>query len=216
MNKSPLLVFNYTPNLTVVGTHHALNGDDRRTLELLVDQSDFVALEDDDVRRKTNNTVNVRYSFTRRGYSPENGCLYVGYLDGYYLRWVSSLNKRRNRTGNKESRRDEKESEFSFCFDLARQRGKDVYLVDMPAYEALHRLTRLSFITKLHHLWSLYKGKDEPIKVDEIMVHQREDEMLSGTETNEVPLPLLKRKGLLVVGMTHAENYRQRRYSIAA
>ena len=40
-----LLVFDYKPKLKIVGTYHALNREDERTLEQLIEDSDFVAVE---------------------------------------------------------------------------------------------------------------------------------------------------------------------------
>src|SRR3989338_7587261 len=51
LNTGRLLVFDYTPHLTIVGTQHAdLQKDDRDTIERIIDESDFVALEWDTTR----------------------------------------------------------------------------------------------------------------------------------------------------------------------
>ncbi|GEM_PF-1609022 len=209
-----LLKFNLSPKLKVIGTYHALNREDKECLEKEIDQSDFVALEYDTIRLD-NLSLKLILSFRRRSKAVDEA-LFTGPLNALYLIGFSALNKRNIKKANSPAKimahrtRDVDENEFLFCYDVARGKNKDVYLVDLPVTQTLENLSNnLSFRQKLSHLLSLYFMKSSVEEVEEILCAQREKYMLEEIVRRECPLNQLERNGLLVAGYSHALNYQR-------
>ena len=80
-----LFVFDYVPNLKIVGGGHGLNEEDRGTLEELVEGSDFVAVENDRFRKKSRGNFNVLWFPFLKGYYPSVNTFFVtNPLDVFY------------------------------------------------------------------------------------------------------------------------------------
>ncbi len=211
-NSHELLIFDYAPNLKIVGAFHALNAQDKQDLERLITESDFVALESDEHRTLNNNKVTIVLSIP---YSPthwdeKSQRMITNIFDLAYLSIFSYMNQyyitSLNAGGNQ--RRNTEEYESDFCHDVARQKNKPVYLVDTPAYTTLEKLASLNPLQKALHLLTLLFDRENPPAVRRILADEREDYMLRQIERHERrKIKNLRRKGLLVVGYSHAANY---------
>jgi len=213
------LVFDYTPNLRIVGTYHALNERDKAMLTELVEQSDFVALEYDKWRL-AGKDENLIPHFWKRGYNPQEGVFYVSPFDFIYLDLfrhdvadgIESGSRKfdevRTEDGSAESRdkRDPKQNEFKFCIDVANRLGKDVHFVD-PLYKLFEDLVALDPIMKLRHMWYFGSCERQPKPVRNIIGSHRDVRMLNGVEEKEGPIKDLKRRGTLFAGLDHAVSY---------
>lgn len=221
-SETDLLIFNYAPNLRVVGGFHALDEEDKSILEALIDECDFVALETDEVHIKNNMNLTIIKSESRRGWNEKEQALCLGPFDTEYIKAYSNLNKKFlqiiNTSENSPRVRDIKSNEIQFSYNCAKQKGKDVYLVDMPKHEIMLRLCDLSIFRKIHHIWymidlecSAKLGVRQLIglclAVENILGRDREEYMLEQIAQEEGPLEKMERKGVLVVGRNHAENY---------
>ncbi|MBW2970126.1 hypothetical protein KY309_02545 [Candidatus Woesearchaeota archaeon] len=213
--KGRLLAFPYSSssNLTIVGTFHALNEEDKSRLESLIDESDFVALEYDDVR--LNSFFDVRHRKVKTRFSRE-GILYCDLLNALYLNVFIYLNEWTVSEHNKVvgGGRDVDDCEFLFCHNFARKKGKRIYLVDMPNHVVAQKLMRLPFRTKIQHILSVLGANKYPDAAYDIMFRQRERYMLEEVERFEGPFENLSSKGILVVGYSHALNYARKNYEI--
>lgn len=211
-NSHELLIFDYAPNLKIVGAFHALNAQDKQDLERLITESDFVALENDEHRRLNNNgspdiALSIPYSPTH--WDEKSQRLVTNIFDLSYLvifthlnrHYIASFNARGNRG------RTTGESESDFCHDVASKKNKPVYLVDIPIYLTLEKLASLNPLQKALHLLTLRFDRNSP-DVKRILDDEREDYMLRQIERHERrKIKNLRRKGLLVVGYDHAANY---------
>ncbi|MEK6857525.1 MAG: hypothetical protein AABX39_02975, partial [Nanoarchaeota archaeon] len=84
---------------------------------------------------------------------------------------------------------------------------KDSYLVDQPIYIMLTKLCSMSLTEKIAHLMD-FNNHNATGRAEEIMTSEREEYMLQEIEKREGCTILeLKRKGLLVVGYSHAVKY---------
>ncbi|MDP2672941.1 MAG: hypothetical protein Q8O84_03965 [Nanoarchaeota archaeon] len=203
-----LLIFDYTPKLKIVGTHHALNDSDKKTLELLVDQSDFVALEWDEFRaEKEGLEVYIRVSKKKKGYYPEDNTYYARRIDIIFEELLGEVCNRDVIEGAKLSGRNVEENEFTLCQNLCREKRKNVYLVDIPELVLMDQLFAFSTKQKLLAIINLKFFKRFTYALDNLLLEERENYMLNEIEKYEGPINELKRKGILVVGYTHAENY---------
>lgn len=216
-----LLIFNYAPNLKVVGGFHALNDEDKITLETLIDAADFVALEADEVRINNSMTLKITSSSTKIGWDAQVQKYYVNPIDSVFLILFSRLLNKYYELGNTDGcfiKRDASTNEMTFAYDYAKQKNNDVYFVDLPIYEVMSRLCSMSIFRKIHQILYLFDScrsvqKDRrrlvgPCSfVEKILTDDRRDYMLGQIEINEGPIIQLKRKGLFIVGRTHGENY---------
>lgn len=222
------LVFEYRPNLTIFGGYHSLNDSDRQTLNQLVQESDFVAIESDK-RRISDNPAEpagvgcLRYF--KRGYNPVKDEFYLGI---FQIPFFMALNKglmehapNSNRTITNKTgvKRDTAQSELEFSYQRARTYGKDVHLVDMPAGILASEVLRFPIKDKLE-IWRLIRSGtiNGNQRLDRLLEQDRENYMLARLFEHEGRLDNLAergRKGLLVVGLSHAINYAERAgYSI--
>ena len=217
-----LLIFNYTPTLRIVGTYHALHNQDKENLENLIRESDFIALEYDELRKERRGAIPVSYSSTKRGYLPQEKTLYVDLSNLIYLSLFCNLNHHLIKKGNilfaedKQSR-NTSQLEFEFAISVAKNHHKQVHLVDMPSHKLFEKLIALNFKTKLYHLKNMLTAaclSHYPPEIAQLLCLEREHYMLQQLEQiYHCPLPQIVQKGLLIVGMTHAINYYHRTQS---
>ncbi len=201
-----LLIFDYAPNLKIVGTHHALRASDKRILEDLITESDFTALEWDEFRSK-NQEAFICTSKEKRGYCEEEKTFYASKLDVCLL---NSLYDFCDLDVIKDAElygRNLEENEFDFCEKICKEQGKMAYLVDIPELIFFERLVELPIDSKLIAIISLKLLKKSTFTINKIVEDDREEYMLKEIEKYECSIQNLKRKGILVVGYTHAENY---------
>lgn len=219
-----LIEFNYMPKLKIVGCYYALSKSDELALEKLVVGSDFVAVEYDELRVKSNKSQELHPNHSLfsllRAYKDfiDFGVDYQftinNRLNELYSRVFLAFNAfkvglhAKNDTKNG-IERDPSKNEMIFCLDVARRLGKPVYLVDQPINQMLGKLIRLSPATKLRHLLSHTTSGFEVPQVTRIIEEDREKYMINKIEEYEGPIRRLKRNGLLVVGADHALNYRR-------
>ena len=207
-NSKELLIFNYAPNLKVVGTFHSLNDQDKRTLEHLVDESDFVALEWDEFRSNANGRFFLLYSEDKKNFSTDEEAVYCGYWDFIYLITLRRATVREIKKDCKKEERDCEQDEFTFCEKLCKTREKDVYLVDQPINITYEKMCSLPFKDKILELINHTFKTRFKTQYDCIVIDDRNEYMLQEIERNEECSILeLKRKGLLVVGYSHAVKY---------
>ena len=211
---SGLLIFDYTPNLTIVGTTHAVSPDIKRDLDEIISESDFVAVEYDDLRRRKRGVAQYTLWFHTSGYNPETHRLYVNLLDAVFLELLCAANGIRIRIENHRLMLDQGElefqSEFLYCIEKAEAMGKNAYMVDMPIFETLGMLVQMPMKTKFETVLTHARGKPLPEAAGTIIETRREQYMLDRIEECEGPLSELQRKGVLIVGLSHAENYAKR------
>jgi len=214
-----LLVFDYVPNLKVVGTYHGLNHQDEEVLENLVQESDFVALEYDDTRMSNGCKTNLCPRINKRGYNPEKYELYISPLDYLCLKSFISINNRTLklfdylicRKDPNITPRNFMITEFDFCIQTAERYKKDLYLVDVPIIETFTEFTKLPLSHKFRVMLGP-NGMDRSRFIKQILMDKRENHMLKQIKEKEgCPLQELERKGILVVGLSHAENYYENR-----
>ncbi|MBI4163261.1 MAG: hypothetical protein HY512_00230 [Candidatus Aenigmarchaeota archaeon] len=215
MSGPDLLIFDYAPNLTIVGTYHALNDADKVAIKEIISESDFVALEFDEWRL-ARQEGNIIPHLTRRGYSRKEASFYTSFLDCVYLDLLFDRLKNTIATTNGNyngelasqglQERDVHQSEFVFCERVAREMGRDVHLVDQ-LYKMLSRLVALDPVMKARHLWYGTQRGMWPKPVRDIFRSMRDTDMLLGIEEKEGPIKELKRHGSLFVGRSHAVRY---------
>jgi hypothetical protein len=216
-----LLIFEYSPKLVIVGTYHSLCEEDKRTLDGLIEENDFVALELDEHRVANNYGVKVMMELfpKKRGYDTDDGSFHYNPVDAAYLYLQDHLTARRTLRINEKIAadygvsRDTEQDEFLYCLEKARSLGKDTYLVDMPLQVRLEKLADLPAAAKIMHIASLVRGMEEPFLVRHLLRTEREDLMLQNIAAVEGNLSYNHRRGILVVGGTHAVNYFTRLHS---
>ncbi|GAG49109.1 unnamed protein product, partial [marine sediment metagenome] len=94
-----LLVFDYAPNLKIVGTYHGAKSKHHiKVLEELIDESDFVALEYDKYRLEKGD-IHIKADRNKRGYSEEEHVFYVSNFDKIYLSLYVKGTEMRRRLG---------------------------------------------------------------------------------------------------------------------
>jgi hypothetical protein len=218
MMSGELLVFDYAPRLRVAGTFHSLTEQDKESLEAMINESDFVALEWDEIRHQNQGVFEFSTHSTKRGYDKEKEIFYIGFFDNLYLLLFIELNRLYIAGVNLFSGRMAQAglrgifkggNEFEFCYDSAKKKGKEVYLVDRPSDETIQRLIELSLKTKLSHLLSRFLFRKEPEEVKHVLGQQRDEYMLEAIVEKEGPISELTRQGLLVVGYDHAKRYQK-------
>jgi pheromone shutdown protein TraB len=216
-----LVIFRYKPNLIIVGTYHALNDNDKSSLESLIMDNDFIALEYDRSRLKEKLNVEISFFDFKSRYSEKEERLYCNILDALYLATYIHLNNRIINKVNQDINaelpsnisRDIKQNEFDYCLEVAEKHGKIVYLVDMPFGLFLGKLASLSFGIKLKTIWSMLTNYDysDP-ETKKVIEKEREEWMIRSIETKEGSIETLTRRGILVVGNRHAYNYALQAY----
>jgi hypothetical protein len=207
-------VVEYAPNLRIAGTLHSLTVEEKTTLEKLIDESDFVAVEWDKYRRRDSNTLGLAFGEERRGWDRDSNIVSCSLFDALYFSFFLELLNVNIVKANREMKRGLVNGvgcmkSMDFCCDYADKKSKDTYLVDMPLGALAQRLFELPGGIKLRHLWAMMRRNGWPAEVDYIVVKERNQVMLSGIEEREGPIMGLKRKGLLVVGLEHAKLYQE-------
>lgn len=213
-----LLVFDYAPNLKIVGCFHALSNRDKVDLEHLIEKSEFVAIESDEIRmRKGAKFYSAKGKLTIPPIVEENGEEMREYKisggDYRFLRAFLDLNDRSIDELNQKIKlvegveRNGDESEMEFSYKVSKALGKPVYLVDMPTDMILMRLCNFPSYVKIIEVLSLKTRGSHVKRVMQFMHSEREEYMLRMIEQNEGPVGLLERKGLLIVGVSHAINF---------
>jgi hypothetical protein len=215
-NKGKMLVFDLAEKLKVVGTLHALNQEDKKELEQLVDATDFIASEtwpNDESEREQ-----VPIPFVKAlKYDEELKIFTCSYLDSRYINWfLNSLAKSIRKTTEREMAqtsvaRDWKEHEFEYCQQLAKEKNKEFYIADIPVHEIYAYLTNQSNDAKRRQM----RGQDSNTfnKMWRDLNSLRERAMLKGIAQREGPISQMQRQGLLIVGYTHALNYLSGKHS---
>lgn len=209
-----LLVFDYKPKLKIVGTYHALNREDEKTLEQLIGDSDFVAVEHYTYRHS--GSIGILPFFKTKFLEDANIFLTTPINVAYLLVFLY-LNKRAIKKVNEvlnarnpEDKRDLNNNEFGYCVEVATKMGKDVYFVDLAIYDTFSGISKVPLRDKLAYLWALLRLKEEwPQKIKQFLHDYREQNMLGEIERREGHLDNLLRQGLLVVGINHAMNYQK-------
>src|SRR3989344_2197195 len=149
-----LLIFDYAQNLKIVGTYHDLNQRDKGILEDLITKSDFVALESDENR--------VRNRVTPLGGLPSLIDLYYfSTLICYHVEHIGRVNREFSPETDPRGR-GPMQNEFNFCYRVAKNKSKTIYLVDWPLAYLLQELSKLPLRTKLHNLWCTRRSKPLP------------------------------------------------------
>jgi len=226
IKNADLLIFDYAPKLKIAGTFHSLSDSDKQTLEKMIDESDFVAVEYDkyrfygddftfmhknkrDANKKENKEQNIVYV------PKKQNVVYTDFLEKSYVNIFLLLNSLAIQQNVEivnemsENERDVDGNDMEFCFFNALQNGKRAYMVDIPMYKTLQMLVdELSLKEKVKHIASLIFGEAPFEKADDILDTRREKYMLDAIEREEgCPISELDRNSLLVVGYTHAYNY---------
>ncbi len=215
-----LIIFDFAPKLKVVGGYHALNDDDRKILDGVVGESDFVALEYDHTRKDNQSRFEVEVDPHQESVLCQGNTIYANPENAAYFTLLMSLHSGaleavNQQLANGRAVRNTNENEIAYCLEAANRLGKSVHLVDMPFPELLSRLSRLSLATKIDHLCSALNVRENPPEVDRILLMEREDYMLADIARKEgCPLEALTRRGVLVTGATHAKNLYERRMHV--
>lgn len=208
--RGKLLVHEATPKFKIVGTYHSLTDEDKVTLESLIEESDFVSLEWDKESKKNSNLIHFDIDKEKR-YDPCSNTLYVNKLNYFFLIAFSKLIRLNIKVTNYFSGRenvDYNEIELQFCYKAAKRRKKDIYLVDIPLYESLSMLCDFSFKEKMGLLLCLSTFGGFNSKSFKAWNMTRESEMINSIEKNEgCSIYDLNRKGILVTGYSHAQDY---------
>lgn len=202
-------VFDYVPNLTVVGTSHRMDNQERDLLNSLIDEAEFVAVESDEYRIKNNNNIKIRTSKNKRGFVPERNELYLWWLHRLFINIKFGIYNE-YLDENSGPKRDNTIDEMGFSYETAINQGKDVYVVDVPIYKTIKDMCyKTSLKDKAKSILTVISDFNlrEPESINDIIIKNREEFMLEEIEKHEGPLEKLSRKGLLVVGGTHAINY---------
>lgn len=206
-----MIVFDYAPNLKIAGTYHSLTEEEKQTLELYIEESDFVALEWDLGRHNEENVEIKLATADKMEYSESEGKLYASFWNCLYCILHESLSSYRIRKLNKRYGREDQVvqwNEFEYCHAYSKERGKDVHLVDIPHYQLLEKLVdELKWHEKIRDLLSYFGICKTPPNADKIMITFRNQRMLENIEKLEGPIDELKRKGILIVGYSHAQEY---------
>lgn len=211
-NDGNIIVGKLAENLTVAGTYHGLNDDDKKLLEELVDKSEFVATEEWKVPKTT--LMPFSGTFKWDNVLQEFRCSYSNMLYlAKILRWFENKNKKgvkavANLTG---VQRDWKQSEFEYCKKLAKDKGKEFYVADMTIADLFNYLLKEKKGRGIMPLFTATK-KDFQEALNKVS-HLSEATILQVIRAYEGPISQLARPGLLVVGTTHAVNYLNGKHS---
>jgi len=209
ISRGELVVFDYAPNLTIVGAHHCIDDRDKEELTDLVMGADFVAIES--CYHRLDGFI-VEESMGEP-FKDENA-LFCDPFDKLYLdefhNTLRIYNERLCEFMNKSTGRNRttRENEQRFSRRLALAEGKEVYFVDVPWIDTLHKFTQMSLEDKWGHIASAKGNLGLHIRdVRKILFSDREEYMLAEIERLESPFESLQRKGILVCGSFHALNY---------
>jgi hypothetical protein len=208
-----VLVFDYTPNLTIAGTMHALNHADKKTLDGLIQERDFVALEWDAIRQQQSGVIKLRRA-RKNKYDPKTNTYYARPHDFLYLSAFGEMIRLTLAASNMalsilegglwktKTVRNTRENEFKYCISSAQRHRKDVYLVDMPIPLLFDKMVEEPWTTKIRNVVCI-RGYSPTV-----LLEGREEYMMQEIEKAEgCPINQLTRRGLLVVGCGHAYNY---------
>jgi len=196
-------LFQIHPHLTIVGTFHGLNGQDKITLNDIVKGCKFVGLEWDEIRDGGEPYLRLRpFRKTRL----INDCIYAGWNDYMFLRDIKKNNRKSIRKRCKESGRvcdfkTSKGNEFLYVKELCEQQGIDYYFVD--------DLTTHTLMSVLQRNIMNYKGMRVEIIDQDFNGRNRSERMLSRLIKHVGPLDNLQVDGALVVGYSHLEYYKK-------
>ena len=213
-NEGRILVFDLAKNLTVAGTYHSLNQEDKIILEQLIGQSDVIASE----RRELFDANTLPAPFIKSlKYDPLNKIYFCSWLNDTYQGKLANESYKKIKEANQRVfeltgvQRDIKKCEFEFCEKVAKEKGKEFYSVDFTLKEYYTRVFNQTKKDKVRQILGLDKVEDVQL-LNEID-SEREARMLQNIVKHEGPIPELKRKVLMPVGYTHAFNYQQGKHA---
>ena len=188
------------PNLTIVGTYHGLNREDKIELHRIVDSVDYVAIEWDGIRDNPDwKDTHVHVQALNHPECVDNH-LYLGMTDWVLyqklVQKIETVNKSvANQTGRIFNPYDIDGNEYLYVKHLCNSQNKPCYPVDQPITMTFKRI-----ITAFHR-------HRQGEKLDIYDLHERNNYMLRKLEEAVGPLKTSSLKGALLVGAAHIEPF---------
>jgi len=219
-SKGALLVFDLVPNLKIVGTFHSLNKRDEDTLERLIGESDFVALEsrpeNDELEDMKKLKIIATPFYKSASFNPKNKEVEIGVMNCGYMAWIMGVNEKWPKIVNNILKRelgierDVEKSEFEFCKEVAAQKNKDVYCVDWNNLKIIREIISIPFYEKVKYVLLKTLTLRNTKAFREIVINKRNRDMIKKIEEKEgTSIERLERSGTFVCGYNHALDYKR-------